>query len=71
VQRREQKRRSPTQVHRTRDKNDNVPVHAATGKVIETHDHVGDFKERRKLLLALRSTFVLRFFSNMAHSPSL
>jgi hypothetical protein len=45
VQRREQKRRSPTQVHRTRDKNDNVPVHAAASNVIETHEHKGDFKE--------------------------
>jgi hypothetical protein len=33
-------------MHRARDKNDNVPVHtAAAGNVIETHDHVGDFKE--------------------------
>jgi hypothetical protein len=32
-------------MHRARDKNDNVPVHAAAGNVIETHDRVGDFKE--------------------------
>ena len=39
-----------------------IRVFDDAGNVIETHKHVGDFKEWLKLLLALCSRFALRFF---------
>ena len=40
-------------MHRAREKNDDVLIHAAARNVIKTHNHVGDFVRSPRSQLAL------------------
>jgi hypothetical protein len=44
-------------MHRSRSHDAVIRVYDDAGNVIETHEHVGDFKGNVKVLLAARSRF--------------